>query len=433
MVAVFLLACSSSSSGDGTTSTGSSTGEATTGTTGASTGADTTAGPDSSGGASCGDGVLDEGEECDGEDLGGKSCSDVDAAFVGGTLACGASCTFDTSACEIGPGEALVAINEIVATPVTSGPYNGAPDAIELFNAGTGSADLSGWRISDDPLFAVDHTYTFPADTTLDAGASLVLVGIGINGMGELPFGISQDSAETIVLDDGAAVVDMVDVPAYAAVVSWCRVPDGTGAWTYCDQTLGDANVAATQACGNGTIEGDEACDGSELGGASCESLDLGFSGGELACSPTCVFDVSGCTTDAAVVINELSSSSPDPVELFNSGGSVVDISGWILTDDPVGPDYDPALDAEELVFAEGTVLAPGEYLVVEAGMLPGEHPFGLSGGGDQVSLVRLDPLVVIDVVAYGDGEAATSYCRQPNGPGGTWTPDCTPSFGSAN
>jgi len=47
--------------------------------------------------SSCGNGVIDAGEECDGGDLGGATCGSE--GFVGGTLSCTSSCTFDTSAC----------------------------------------------------------------------------------------------------------------------------------------------------------------------------------------------------------------------------------------------------------------------------------------------------------------------------------------------
>jgi cysteine-rich repeat protein len=47
----------------------------------------------------CGNAVKDAGESCDGADLGGEDCLSVPGGFTGGTLACTASCTFDTSAC----------------------------------------------------------------------------------------------------------------------------------------------------------------------------------------------------------------------------------------------------------------------------------------------------------------------------------------------
>jgi MYXO-CTERM domain-containing protein len=53
---------------------------------------------------------------------------------------------------------------------------------------------------------------------------------------------------------------------------------------------------ALCEQCGNGVREGAEACDGSDLGGASCESL--GLSGGVLGCDASCMLDPSGCDAE---------------------------------------------------------------------------------------------------------------------------------------
>ena len=45
----------------------------------------------------CGNGTIDSGEECDGSNLNGKSCSTQ--GFSGGTLSCNSNCTFNTSSC----------------------------------------------------------------------------------------------------------------------------------------------------------------------------------------------------------------------------------------------------------------------------------------------------------------------------------------------
>ena len=46
---------------------------------------------------SCGNGVIDGAEQCDGTQLNGKQCADL--GFNGGTLACKPDCTYDTSGC----------------------------------------------------------------------------------------------------------------------------------------------------------------------------------------------------------------------------------------------------------------------------------------------------------------------------------------------
>lgn len=59
---------------------------------------------DDMGTQTCGDGMVDEGEHCDGDDLDGSACADL--GYAGGTLACDPmTCTFDTSACMGGGSE----------------------------------------------------------------------------------------------------------------------------------------------------------------------------------------------------------------------------------------------------------------------------------------------------------------------------------------
>lgn len=70
-------------------------GDGDTTTTSTTTDDDTTT-TDTGGG--CGNGVIDDGEQCDGGNLGGFSCSDL--GYSGGTLACDpVTCTYDASGC----------------------------------------------------------------------------------------------------------------------------------------------------------------------------------------------------------------------------------------------------------------------------------------------------------------------------------------------
>lgn len=387
--------------------------------------------------STCGDGVREGEEECDGADLGGSTCAAI-PGFVGGTLACAESCTFDVSACEADPASAIVRLNELTSEDIDEGGIVGG-DAIELFNLGGSAADLAGYQLSDDPTFPEDKTYTFPTGSMLGAGGLVVLVQLDdATGTGDYPFGISGSNPETITLrDPDGTVIDEVSFDGPDASVSWCRLPDGDGAWQACGRTFGQLNAGGDPpSCGDGTVQAGEECDGDDLGGvAECVELDAALTG-SVGCTAECTYDLSECesTPGMGVVLNELSSSGDDEIELYNAGGSDVDLSAWILTDDlsdPADP-YDPAMDLEALVFPPGTVLEPGEYLVVIQGGGADEHPFGLAAAGDALT-VMTPGLVVVDFVAYGDGEAADSYCRLPDGPTGEWTAGCTPTFGEAN
>ncbi len=420
---LILAACGG---GGGSTAEGGSTGSSSSGDGPTSSGTTPTTGVESM----CGDGKREGSEVCDGDDLDGKGCADIDDAFLGGTLVCGAKCdSFDASGCELDPGAPLIALNEVTSKGVTVGPFADKGDAIELYNAGGEAADLTGWKLSDDPAFPLDKTYVFPPGSELAAGAYLVLVALDdVTLEGDLPFGISSTNEETLTLTDAKdATVDQLIVLGSDAGVSYCRLPDGTGAWQGCDQTFGGANAAASATCDNGELEPGEVCDGDALGGQSC--ADLGFDGGTLACTAMCTLDASACESDSTVAINELESTD-DKIELYNAGAAMVDISGWILTDDVVDAAYDPEADLEKLVFAD-TVLAPKEFLIIAKGMLEGQHMFGL-GGSDTVTLLKAD-LSIVGQVTYAEGAAAVSYCRLPDGPSGAWMADCSPTFGAAN
>ena len=55
------------------------------------------------------------------------------------------------------------------------------------------------------------------------------------------------------------------------------------------------AELAGTPLCGNGAIDPEERCDGSNLNGNTCATL--GYSGGTLACNGSCQFNTAGCSS----------------------------------------------------------------------------------------------------------------------------------------
>jgi len=160
-----------------------------------------------------------------------------------------------------------VVINEIESSGGTPG------DWVELFNAGAGPADVSGWTFVDNDDA---HTrYVIPAATVIDAGGYLVLE--------EARFGFGLGSADSARLFDASgAPVDSYSWTSHA-VTTYGRCANGAGAF--------GATVTVTKGAAND-------------------------------CLP--------------VRINEIESSGGVPgdwVELFNAGATAVDLSGWVFKD----------------------------------------------------------------------------------------------------
>jgi hypothetical protein len=156
----------------GTDSSSSDTSSSSSSDTSSSSSDDTSS--SSSGGPVCGNDDQDAGEQCDGTDLAGYNCVTLGPNFTGGTLACAADCTFDTSAC-ITCGNAV-----IDGAEPCDGPDLGGNDCSSLgFAAGTLTC-------------AADCTFDTSACTTcgngvIDAGEACdgaALGGLGCEDLG---------------------------------------------------------------------------------------------------------------------------------------------------------------------------------------------------------------------------------------------------------
>jgi hypothetical protein len=118
------------------------------------------------------------------------------------------------------------------------------------------------------------------------------------------------------------------------------------------------------------------------------------------------------------VVINEVTASGDDNVELLNVGDAAANLAGWSLSDsDATNTPY---------AFASGTTLAPGARLVL---VKDTDHTFGL--GSDDLLVLRNAQEAVVDQVDWPAGQAAVSYCRIPDGTGTFRV--CNATFGAAN
>lgn len=155
----------------------------------------------------------------------------------------------DTPGTDVPAAGNVVVINEI--NPAS-------PDWVELINAGTTPLSLDGLSIVDD-----DDTHVpvaFPTGTTLAPGARFIVAfdvpcadpppaGLGLAASCiETTYGIGG-GGDTIRILRGAAVTDPVEVMevftgGLATGQTYCRLPDATGAFGPCMQTLNAANAA---------------------------------------------------------------------------------------------------------------------------------------------------------------------------------------------
>ncbi len=195
----------------------------------------------------CGDEAIDDGEDCDGDDLGAATCANIGQGFIGGTLSCDA-CAFDTAGCMAPPD---CGNDFIEGTEACDGP--------DLAGATCASR---GWG---------SGTLSCTAGCTLDESDCQTCGDAAVTG-DEICDGANLDGASCVsLLHDGGSLTCAGDCAAFV-------------------------ETACTD-CGDGVREGAEACDGSQFGSATCVNSGGGFSGGTLSCSASCAITTGNCWT----------------------------------------------------------------------------------------------------------------------------------------
>lgn len=390
-------------------------------------------------------------------------CSDGTGAFA----VTAASTPGAANACAADPADVVV-LNEIESSGGTPG------DWVELTNTGLVAVDAAGLVIRDSED---DHTYTLPADSTIEPGGFLVV------GEPEMTFGLGGADSVRLFDTDGTTVVDEYDWTAHAAT-TYGRSPNGTGAFIETlEPTKGAANAAPTPAGLDVRINEVESSGGTpgdwvELvnptsaaidvsgwivkdsddthvstlpsgtivpaGGFSVvEEAQLGYGLGTadavrlFAPDGTTVVDQYAWTTHAATSYGRCPDATGDfalmtsttkaaandcgaPVrinEVESSGGDPVDwielVNNGAEPVDVSGMILKDDKDDRTLAIAAGTTIAAGAYLAVDVDVDGG---FGL-GGADAARLFDTDGTTLIDAYSWTQ-HAATSYGRCPDGTG---------------
>ncbi|MGB9915352.1 MAG: lamin tail domain-containing protein [Candidatus Bathyarchaeales archaeon] len=117
----------------------------------------------------------------------------------------------------------------------------------------------------------------------------------------------------------------------------------------------------------------------------------------------------------------------PDWIELYNGGDTPIDLSGMILSEDLASPPWR---------FPNGTILGPGEFLIVWGNRGSGPDMlhtnFSPNAKGGTLTLLAADGTTVIDQITFKKQIRDVSYGRIPDG-GSTWWYLINPTPGKPN
>lgn len=249
-------------------------------------------------------------------------------------------------------------------------------DWVELKNMGDSSVDISGWILVDDKglddRLSSNEAWIVPDGTVLSAGGIYVLE----QSLGADWCGLGKK--DMVALYD--ADKNLID--SY----TWTSASAGT--YSRDPETLEFVDMEATKGAEN-VIEEDPSDEGQ-------------------------------------LVINEINSAPDDWIEFINIGESSVDISGYEIRDNS---------DDHRWKFADGTVVAAGEIILVTAGSTEGlmyndttgEYEAGVFdigiGSGDSIRLYDddgnlLDEYSWTSHASYDGQDSLASYGRYPDGTG---------------
>lgn len=264
---------------------GDGDGDPTSESTGDGDGDPTSAGP------ACGNGVVEDSEQCDGNDLGGSSCESL--GFAGGTLMCTDNCTLDSSGC-INEGGAVCGDGQLEGSEQCDGNDLGGETCMSLgFDMGQ---------------LACDQNCGFDTSGCSNQGG---VCGDNIVDPGEDCDGNNLDgeSCQSQGFDAGVLACTLNCI----FDTSGCMNDGGGGPCTFDADCPGD-QVCVDQQCWDGN-EGDPCVFDSDcVDGLYCEDACYDGSLGD-----PCTFD-SDCESDICLIVQDIcSAGNPGDPCTFNS------------------------------------------------------------------------------------------------------------------
>jgi len=255
-------------------------------------------------GAECGNGRLEMGEECDGDDVGIADCEGL--GLEGGALGCNADCTFDVTQCT---GDASCG-NGVIEYPEQCDTADLAGEDCESqgFDSGTlGCTSACTLDTSQCEIVAVCGDGEVEGGEECDgadlADATCESLGLGSGDLAcgaDCHFDVSGCDQAADCGNDAREYPEDCDGADLAGEDCVSQGFDGGTLGCAMDCAFDTSGCTTAPVCGDGVAEAPEACDGTDLAGQDCASQ--GFGGGALGCAVDCTFDTSGCVGDTVPV-----------------------------------------------------------------------------------------------------------------------------------
>lgn len=342
----------------------------------------------------------------------------ISVAVSCGTSKCASASTAGVqSKSDVIVSEILASNKQTVRDPL--GTYS---DYIELYNRSDKDVDLFGYGLTDDET----SIWTFPSESIIKAHDYLVVWCMKDDPTGGNHYLIQHNddgtSTKVIVADFALSkndVLRFVD-PAGNTLVA----VDLSGFYS------GQRGNANAYGAGDGTVSETITADGNSFiykddGGWILMKPTPGFPNTEeglnayLATRQADAETGIAETTDCPVRVTEFMASNgtahkaPDGtycdwIELYNSGSSAFDLSGYCLSDDISKPG--------KFVFPEGSRIEAYSYLVLYHTATPVSgvycFDFGLSSQGNETLLFSTKNDLIVDLIEFGPQEKNCSYAR---------------------
>ncbi|MBL4689613.1 MAG: lamin tail domain-containing protein [Nannocystaceae bacterium] len=373
----------------------------------------------------CGDGVRTGSEWCDGADLGGASCSDFGAS---GTLQCTDTCDLDRCVCvwedgwgceipepicgngalepgEVCDGNQFARWEEGIDCAAVLGPEFHGPISCDTCELDTSACGTCGDGVVQEKFEICEPDQ----GSTIDCGTWL---GEGFGGVASCANDCQWDATQCVAtcgngVVDGGEVCDGVDLGEQT-----CQSQGFFGGTLQCVGC--SLSTASCHDCGDGVLAVGEACDGEDVDGTTCaDVVPLGI--GSVTCGPTCELVTDDCMSvmpqwNGELVITELMVASLANPE-FNPGEwlEVHNVSAD-TSFDLLGCELHGVAPFETVAINLSVPIAPGAYATLGRGTqevlgfapdfyLPPQYT--MINGGDTVSIECGD--IVVDTVTYGE------------------------------